>query len=103
MSETFTGLPFGISKIREGISTWTNHEERRKILAVKPIVESASKNGKSKSSDSSGRDELKFESSITPGMHKGNRIKLEDSMTNKDKKKKGYSRNNRERRRCSST
>ena len=38
LSETFTRLPFGISKIREGISMQTNHEERRKILVVKPIV-----------------------------------------------------------------
>ena len=51
------------------------------------------------------RDELKFESSrfITCGTDKGNRIKLENSMTNKDKKNIGYSRNGRERRRCSST
>ena len=66
----------------------TNHEERRKIIVVKIIVESASKNRKSESSNSSVRDELKFESSrlITSGMDKGDRIKLEDNLTNKDKK-----------------
>ena len=46
LSEFFTGLPFGISKIRERISTWRSHEERRKILVVKPIVESLPKTGK---------------------------------------------------------
>ena len=48
---------------------WTNCEERRKILAVKLIVESASGNRKSESSNSSIGDELKFESSrfITSG------------------------------------
>ena len=67
---------------------WTIHEERKKILVVKPMVESASKNRKSESSNSSPRDELKFESSrfITSGMDKRGTIKLEDSMTNKDKK-----------------
>ena len=54
---------------------WTNHEERRKILVVKLIVESASKNRKSESSNSSVRDELKFESSkfIMSGMDKARR------------------------------
>ena len=67
---------------------WTNHEERRKILVIKLIVESASENRKSESSNSSIRDELKFESSrfITSGMDKGDRIELEDNTTNKDKK-----------------
>ena len=53
----------------------TNHEERRKILVVKLIVESASKNRKSESSDPSVGDELKFESSrfITSGMDKARR------------------------------
>ena len=66
----------------------TNHEERRKILVVKLIVESASKNRKGESSNSSIGDMLKFKSSgfIASGMDKGNRIKLENSMTNKDKK-----------------
>ena len=41
---------------------WTNCEERRKILVVKLIVESASENRKSELSNSSIRDELKFES-----------------------------------------
>ena len=81
----------------------TNCGERRKILVVKPIMESASKNKKSESSNSSIGDELKFESSIMSGMDKGNGIKLENSMMNKDKKNIGYSRNGRERRRCSST
>ena len=76
---------------------WTNHEERRKILVVKPIVESASVNRKSESSNSSIGDELKFESSITSGTDKGNSIKLENSMMNKEKKNIGYSRNGRER------
>ena len=49
LSETFTRLPFGISKIREEISTLTNCEERRKILVVKPIMESASENRKGES------------------------------------------------------
>ena len=63
-------------------------KERRKILAVKFIVESASENRRSESSYSSIGDELKFESSrfITSGMDKGNWIKLEDNMTNQDKK-----------------
>ena len=67
---------------------WTNHEERRKILGVKLIVESALENRKSESSNSSIRDELKFESSrfITSGTDKGGRIKLKDNTTNKDKK-----------------
>ena len=66
----------------------TNHEERRKILVVKLIVESASKNRKSESSNSSIGDELKFENSrfIMSGADKGDRIELEDNMTNKDKK-----------------
>ena len=66
----------------------TNCKERRKILVVKLIVELASKNRKSESSNSSIRDELEFESSrfITSGMDKGDRIKLEDKETNKDKK-----------------
>ena len=65
----------------------TNQDERRKIPVVKSIVESASKNRKSESSNSSIRDELKFESSrfIMSGMDKGDRIKLEDNVTNKDK------------------
>ena len=64
----------------------TSCEERRKILVVKFIAESASKNRKSESSNSSIWDELKFESSrcITSGMDKRNR--LEDTMTNRDKK-----------------
>ena len=64
---------------------WTSHEERRKILVVKFI---ASKNRKSKSSNSSIWDELKFESRkfITSGLDKRNRIGLEDKATNKDKK-----------------
>ena len=84
----FTRLPFRISKIRDRISTQTNHEERRKILVVKLIVESASENRKSKSSNSNVGDELKFQSSrfITSGMDKGDRIELEDNATNKDKK-----------------
>ena len=63
-------------------------KERRKILVVKLIVESASENRKSESSNSSIGDELKFESSrfIMSGMDKGNRIELENNMTNKDKK-----------------
>ena len=67
---------------------WTNHEERRTTLVVKPIVESVSKNRKSESSNSSVRDELKFESNrfIMSGMDKGVRIKLEDNATNKNKK-----------------
>ena len=67
---------------------WTSHKERRKILVVKVIAESASENRKSKSSNSSVGDELKFESGrfITSQMDKRNRIKLEDIMTNKDKK-----------------
>ena len=66
----------------------TNYEERRKILVVKLIVESASKNRKSESSNSSVGDELKFESSrfIMSGIDKGNRIELENNATNKDKK-----------------
>ena len=84
----FTRLPFGTSKIREGISMQTNHEERRKILVVKFIVKSASENREGESSNSSVGDELKFESSrfIMSGMDKGDRIKLEDNVTNKDKK-----------------
>ena len=80
----FTGLSSGISKTREGISMQTSHKERKKILVVKFIVESASKNRKCESSNSSIIDELKFESSriITSGMDKRNRIKLEDNMTN---------------------
>ena len=68
----FTRLLFRISKIRERISTSTSCQERRKILVVKFIVESASENRKSESSNSSIRDELKFESSrfITSGMDK---------------------------------
>ena len=67
---------------------WTSCKERRKILVVKVIAESASKNRKSKSSNSSIGDELKFESSrfIMSGLDKRKRIKLEDIMTNKDKK-----------------
>ena len=51
-------------------------------------MESASENRKSESSNSSIRDELKFESSrfITPGMDKGDRIKPDDNTTNKGKK-----------------
>ena len=66
----------------------TSHKERRKILVVKFIMESASKNRKCESSNSSIGDELKFESSrfIMPGMDKRNRIKLEGIATNKDKK-----------------
>ena len=66
----------------------TNREGRRKILVVKLIVESASENRKSKPSNSSVRDELKFDSSrlITSGTDKGDRIMLEDNVTNKDKK-----------------
>ena len=81
----FTGLPLGISKTGEGNSMWTSHEERRKILVVKFI---ASKNRKSKSSNSSIWDELKFETRkfITSGLDKRNRIGLEDKATNKDKK-----------------
>ena len=76
-------MPLGISKIRERISTWTNHEERRKILVVKFIVESASKNKKSESSNSSVGDELKFDTRfIMSGTYKGKRIKLEDNVTN---------------------
>ena len=58
------------------------------MLIVKLIVESASKNRKSESSNSSVRDELKFGSSrfITSGTDKGDRIELEDNVTNKDKK-----------------
>ena len=65
-----------------------NHEERRKILVVKLIVESASRNRKSESSNSSIEDELKFESSrfITSGTYNENRIKLENGATTKDKK-----------------
>ena len=65
-----------------------NHEERRKILVVKLIVESASKNRKSESTNSSIGNDLKFKSSrfIISGMDKRNRIELENSMTNKDKK-----------------
>ena len=87
----FTGLPFGTSKIRERISTQTNHEERRKILVVKLIVESASENRKSESSNSSIGDELKFESSrfMTSGTDNGERIKLEVNVTNKEKKNIG--------------
>ena len=60
------------------------NEERRKILLVKFIVESASENRKSESLNSSIGDELKFESSrfITSGMDKENRIKLEGNVTN---------------------
>ena len=67
---------------------WTNRKEKRKILVVKLIVESASKNRKSESSNSSISHELKFESSrfIMSGMDKRGMIKLEDNMTNKDKK-----------------
>ena len=56
----------------------TSYEERRKILVVKFIAESASENKKSESSYSSIRDELKFESSrfITSGMDKRNRNKV---------------------------
>ena len=81
------GLPFRMSKIRERISMWTKHEERRKILVVKLIVESASENRKSESSNSSVGDELKFKSSkfITCGMDKGNRIEVENNAPNKDK------------------
>ena len=66
-------------------------KERRKILVVKLIVESASKNRKSESSNPSIGDELKFESGrfITSGMDKGDRIELEDNVTNKDKKIRG--------------
>ena len=66
----------------------TNHEERRKVLVVKFIVESASENRKSESSNSSIGDELKFESSrfIMSGMDKGDRIELVYNATNKDKK-----------------
>ena len=51
-------------------------------------MESASKNRKGESSNSSIGDELKFGSSrfIMSGMDKRNRIKLEDNATNKDKK-----------------
>ena len=51
-------------------------------------MESASEYRKSEPSNSSIRDELKFESSrlITSGTDKGGRIKLEDNITNKDKK-----------------
>ena len=51
-------------------------------------MESASKNRKSESSNSSIRDELKFESSrfIMSGMDKGDGIELEDNAMNKDKK-----------------
>ena len=67
---------------------WTSCEERRKILVVKFIVESASENRKSESSNSSIWDELKFVSStfITSGMEKRNRIRLGDNATNRDKK-----------------
>ena len=70
---------------------WINCEGKRKILVVKLIVESASKNRKSESSNSNIRDELKFESSrfIMSWMDRGNRIKLGNSMTNKDKKNIG--------------
>ena len=73
--------------MREEISMQTSHKERRKILAVKFLAESASENGKSELSNSSIRDELKFESSrfIMSGMDKINRIKLEGIMANKDK------------------
>ena len=62
----------------------TSREERRKILVVKFIAESASKNKKSESSNSSIGDKLKFESSrfIMSGMDKRNKIKLEDNATN---------------------
>ena len=53
--------------LRESNFTWTSHEERRKVLVVKLI---ASKDKKSKSSNSSIWDELKF---ITSGMDKRNR------------------------------
>ena len=51
-------------------------------------MESAFEKRKSESSNSSIRDELKFKSSrfITSGMDKGDRIKLEDNTTHKDKK-----------------
>ena len=63
---------------------WTSHKERRKILVVKFIAESASKNKESESSNSRTKDKLKFESSrfITCGTDKRNRIKLEDNVTN---------------------
>ena len=66
----------------------TSRKERRKILVVKFIAESVLENRKSESSNSSIRDKLKFENSrfIMSGMDKRNRIKLEDIMTNKDKK-----------------
>ena len=66
----------------------TNCEERTKILVVKLIVESASKKRKSESSNSRIGDQLKFNSSrfITFGTEKTGMIKLEDNMTNKDKK-----------------
>ena len=48
------------------------------------MAESASKNKKSESSNSSVGDELKFDRSrfITSGTDKRNRIKLEDNATN---------------------
>ena len=62
----------------------TRFEERRKILVVKFIVESASKNKKSESSNLSIWDEgSRF---IMSGMDKRNKIRLEDNVTNKDKK-----------------
>ena len=67
---------------------WTSHEERRKILVVKFIVESASENKKSETSNSSFWDELKFDSSrfITSGTDKRNRKRLEENAMNKDNK-----------------
>ena len=51
-------------------------------------MESASKNRKSESSNSSIGEELKFEGSrfIASGTDKGDRIELEDNATNKGKK-----------------
>ena len=59
-----------------------------KSSLTKLIVELASENRKSESSNSSIRDDLKFESSrfIMSGMDNGNRIEQETSATNKDKK-----------------
>ena len=53
----------------------TNHEEGRNMLVVKLIVEAASENRKSESSNSSIRDELKFEGSrfIMSGTDKARR------------------------------